>query len=122
MKTEDAINAALGETKKTEYALKLEDSIVRSAVRRSEAEPVTPSNRSKTKKTAIPKDGYAAICVDGPMKGMQTRVKNPSAPVLAPMVNDPHYYCAVYKVTNQITSLGEIACQFSHLLSRKKES
>jgi hypothetical protein len=103
--------------------LKMEDGILRGAIRRSEAEPVTASKKKKRLnpepvKTAMPQDGYAAICVDGPMKGMQTRVKNPSAPVLAPMTNDPHYYCAVYKVTFQITPLGEIACQFSHLLKR----
>jgi hypothetical protein len=94
------------------------DGMMRSALNRSKAEPVTPSKR---KKAEIPKDGYVAICIDGPMKGMITSVKNPSAPVLAPMINDPYYYCAVYKVTNKITSLGEIACQFSHLLSREKK-
>jgi hypothetical protein len=100
--------------------MKMQDGMMRSAMKRSEAEPVTPSKRKSKKNVemAMPPEGYRAMCVDGPMKGMATRVKNPSANVVAPMINDPFYYAAIYKVSHQITPLGEIACVFSHLLKR----
>jgi hypothetical protein len=102
----------------------MQDGMMRSAMKRSEAEPVTPSTKRKKNKpheVAIPPEGYPAMCVNGPMKGMATRVKNPSANVVAPMINDPFYYAAIYKVTHQITPLGEIACVFSHLLKRDEK-
>jgi hypothetical protein len=114
MKTKDALNAA-----KKYVPLDM-----RWACVKSDARPVTTSKRKKKKKPneiAMPPEGYPAMCVDGPMKGMATRVKNPSANVVAPMVNDPFYYAAIYKVSHNITPLGEIACVFSHLLKRDEK-
>jgi hypothetical protein len=101
-------------------SVQLQNGVAYSAFRRSKAEPITPSKRIKKAEpqVAVPQDGYMAICIDGPMKGMQTRVYGPNARVLAPMSNDPVYYCAIYRSTDKITGLGEIACVFSHLLKR----